>query len=74
MDQRFRLLPSMIVIDARVRRSSHERHVAKAVLASKSRSFEPLVSERYPGVEFPPLPPRGDLDVTEVLAADYFFS
>lgn len=29
---------------------------------------------RYPGVEFPPLPPRGDLDVGEVLEADYFFS
>ena len=42
---------------------------------------EPLLEQllesfqlRYPGVEFPPLPPRGDLDVTEVLAADYFFS
>ena len=42
---------------------------------------EPLLEQllesfqlRYPGVEFPLLPPRGDLDVTEVLAADYFFS
>ena len=39
---------------------------------------EPLLEQllesfqlRYPGVEFPPLPPRGDLDVTEVTAADY---
>ena len=29
---------------------------------------------RYPGTKFPELPPRGDLDITEVLDADYFFS
>jgi len=29
---------------------------------------------RHPEEEFPPLPPRGDLDITKVLDADYFFS
>ena len=29
---------------------------------------------RYPDTDFPPLPPRGDLDITKVLDADYFFS
>ncbi|KAK7232724.1 DNA-dependent RNA polymerase [Aureococcus anophagefferens] len=29
---------------------------------------------RYPDTDFPPLPPRGDLDIAKVLDADYFFS
>ena len=50
---------------------------ARCVLMMMILLLEQLLESfqlRYPGVEFPPLPPRGDLDVTEVLAADYFFS
>ncbi|KAJ0744625.1 putative DNA-directed RNA polymerase [Helianthus annuus] len=28
----------------------------------------------YPGLEFPPLPPRGDFDLNEVLKSPYFFN
>lgn len=30
--------------------------------------------EQHPGVEFPPLPPRGDLDLEGVKDSTYFFS
>ena len=32
------------------------------------------LSMRFPGVQFPELPPRGDLDLTKVRGAQFFFS
>jgi DNA-directed RNA polymerase len=30
--------------------------------------------QNYPGIEFPPLPPKGDLDLDQLREAAYFFS
>jgi DNA-directed RNA polymerase len=30
--------------------------------------------EQHPNVEFPPIPAKGDLDITSVLDSEYFFS
>ena len=39
--------------------------------------LEKLLEERhclYPGIQFPPLPPKGELDLDKLKEATYFFS
>lgn len=43
---------------------------SQPILEQLNESFE----MRYPHLEFPPLPPRGTLDIRKILEADYFFS
>ena len=37
-------------------------------------SLEAELRDRYPGIDLPPQPPRGRLDVTRVRKSRYFFS
>ena len=36
--------------------------------------FRESLVDRFPGMDLPPLPPKGSFDLREVLAAEYFFS
>ena len=50
---------------------------AKFVELHSKPLLEDLLEElqrEHPDITFPPLPPRGDLDLDEIKAATYFFS
>jgi hypothetical protein len=48
---------------------------------ASARPLQPLLEQlleefqqRYPGIEFPPIPPKGALDLEQLREAAYFFS
>lgn len=51
-----------------------EEFVALHTRSDLLRDLEAQLKASYPGIELPPLPPRGNLDVSRIKKSRYFFS